>query len=578
MSDVRPTSHRRYRRRILGWGLLLLLVAFVVPAIFLVRWVQSDLGNRVPDALAAEGIVGVTADFSGQDGTLACAAPLPDPDTAVAAALDVYGVREIELDGSCTADPADDSGGAVGDERPVDSTADTTQSSVSVPDPRDTTGTTDDDVATTSVGTSSDSTSTTSTIRIRETIAELIAADPQFGQLASLFEQTGLGETLDDDGPFTLFAPTDDAFDAAFEAVGADAFEELTSDPDRLRAVLSHHVTEGALAIADLGAGELTMLDGSAIEVDPGGAAGLTLTSDDVVARAADSSQLDIDATNGFVHAIDQVLLPADGGAEPTATATTTDPGDAGDATTSVTLADGQLTFVGTVASAAQRDELLSAATGTVDAANVLDQLAVDGGAVVSEDGLGRLTRLLVAMPANLVSGTATLTGESLTLTGVHLGDDADAALRALGNELDADVSLQARTAADAGAAQALQDELNDFVRENPILFEPNSVGLTAEAGAVVEQVAARAQRFDGVTITIVGHTDTDGDVALNQLISDGRANTVLGELVTAGIDPDTLTAEGRGDTLPILGADGNEDKEASRRVEFVVEAQPGAG
>ena len=63
--------------------------------------VEHDLEDRVPSELAEQGFAGVSATFSGQDGVLRCAAPLAEPEDAIDAAIDVWGVRAIELDRSC---------------------------------------------------------------------------------------------------------------------------------------------------------------------------------------------------------------------------------------------------------------------------------------------------------------------------------------------------------------------------------------------------------------------------------------------------------------------------------------------
>ena len=115
---------------------------------------------------------------------------------------------------------------------------------------------------------------------------------------------------------------------------------------------------------------------------------------------------------------------------------------------------------------------------------------------------------------------------------------------------------------------------MNAFVPANPVVFEPGSTDLTAESNAVIEQLAARALRLDGLDIVVVGHTDTDGSAEGNQLLSEGRAASVRAALVARGLDERVLTSEGRGETEPLLAADGTEDKAASRRVEFVVEAR----
>ncbi len=175
----------------------------------------------------------------------------------------------------------------------------------------------------------------------------------------------------------------------------------------------------------------------------------------------------------------------------------------------------------------------------------------------------------------NLMRTQAILTAaaDGVTLTGTYLDDAAQAELADVGTAQDAMLDLSARQAADADSAAALQTELNEFVLDNPILFEPNSATLTAGANAVIDQLAARATRLDGTAITIVGHTDSDGNFTTNQTLSEQRAASVLAALVERGLDAATLTSQGRGSTEPIIDESGAEDKAASRRVEFVVEA-----
>ena len=549
MADANRNSQRRYRRRILGWGLLLLVLAFVIPAFFVTRWVHSDLENRVENELTEAGIEGVSAVFSGQDGTLTCDAILADPNRVIELAVEVYGVHAIDLDRSClraVTAPVDG---------PEEETIGTEPASTEPP-------TTDDSSAEST--TTSTSEAPPNTEPELESIAELAGADPQFSQLQSLLDSSGLLETLGGDGPFTVLAPTDDAFDAAFEAVGADAFEALTSDPERLRTVLLHHVADGALASMDFESGPLLMLDETTVDVDISDSPTLVFTSGQVAATVSDEAQRDIEASNGVIHAIDQVLLPADFSIdEPVEQSTTT-----------ATLANGLITLTGTAQSTAQRDTLVAAAQAQVADGNVVDELVIDSDAAIADGDVDRLAQIVGALPLNLVSGDATLVGDQLSVNGVHTGEDERSALSALAAEVGADATLEARADADAATAQELQDELNEFVRLNPILFETNSSELSPEADSVVEQVAARAQRFEGVNITIIGHTDSDGDPAGNQELSDGRANSVLTELVALGIEDDTLAAEGRGESEPVLDADGIEDKASSRRVEFIVEAQ----
>ena len=102
--------------------------------------------------------------------------------------------------------------------------------------------------------------------------------------------------------------------------------------------------------------------------------------------------------------------------------------------------------------------------------------------------------------------------------------------------------------------------------------FQPGSAVLTADAEAVLDQLAAQALAFGGVTVTIEGHTDSDGDANANLSLSQQRAEAVLAGLVARGLDEGSLTAEGFGETQPVL-VGGAEDKDASRRVEFRIEA-----
>ena len=94
--SAQPAS--RYRRRILGLGALATGALYVIGAPIFNERIETDLERRVPVELAEAGFAGLTASFSGQDGTITCGAPLDDPEAARAAAYDVRGVRAIELD------------------------------------------------------------------------------------------------------------------------------------------------------------------------------------------------------------------------------------------------------------------------------------------------------------------------------------------------------------------------------------------------------------------------------------------------------------------------------------------------
>ncbi|MDP2290857.1 MAG: OmpA family protein [Actinomycetota bacterium] len=108
----RGGSPSRSRRSILLGGAAALAVLFVGGAVVQLPRIETDLQSRVDERLAIDGFA-ATSSFSGQDGTLRCSAPLPDPAAAVAAAESVWGVRSAALDGSCTGDGATTTSNAV---------------------------------------------------------------------------------------------------------------------------------------------------------------------------------------------------------------------------------------------------------------------------------------------------------------------------------------------------------------------------------------------------------------------------------------------------------------------------------
>ena len=83
--------------------------------------------------------------------------------------------------------------------------------------------------------------------------------------------------------------------------------------------------------------------------------------------------------------------------------------------------------------------------------------------------------------------------------------------------------------------------------------------------------IGSSEEAFEGVTITVEGHTDSDGDAIANQILSQQRAEAVRAALAERGVGAATITAEGFGEDRPVL-VNGVEDKDASRRVEFRIE------
>jgi basic membrane protein A and related proteins len=135
-------------------------------------------------------------------------------------------------------------------------------------------------------------------------IPEVAAAAGNFTTLLAAAEAAGLVETLSGPGPFTVFAPTDEAFAAALAAMNVTA-EQVLADPEMLTAILTYHVVAGVAATSDMVVGmtSATTVQGSDISIAVTDA-GVVLN--DLVNVVA----VDIPASNGVIHVIDGVLLP----------------------------------------------------------------------------------------------------------------------------------------------------------------------------------------------------------------------------------------------------------------------------
>ncbi len=130
------------------------------------------------------------------------------------------------------------------------------------------------------------------------TITDTAARTPQLSTLTRLVNEAGLADTLRGPGPFTVFAPSDEAF----KAVPAATLEQLARDKERLRAVLTYHVVAGKVMAADVRTGPVKSVQGADLALSK---AGSFVTVEDAVVQTAD-----VAATNGVVHVIDRVLMP----------------------------------------------------------------------------------------------------------------------------------------------------------------------------------------------------------------------------------------------------------------------------
>jgi uncharacterized surface protein with fasciclin (FAS1) repeats len=119
-----------------------------------------------------------------------------------------------------------------------------------------------------------------------------------FSTLLAGIKTAGLTDQLTGKGPFTVFAPTDEAF----KKLPAGALEGLLKDSAKLKAVLNYHVVAGHMLAKDMKSGDMMTLQGSPLTA--------SVSSSGVHVNGAHVKQADIVATNGVVHVIDAVIMP----------------------------------------------------------------------------------------------------------------------------------------------------------------------------------------------------------------------------------------------------------------------------
>jgi uncharacterized surface protein with fasciclin (FAS1) repeats len=200
-----------------------------------------------------------------------------------------------------------------------------------------------------------------------DTAATAASNNPLLSTLVSAVSEAGLVDTLNSDGPFTIFAPTNDAF----AAIPAEDLEAVLADQELLTSILTYHVVAGErLDAAALGtAGSAATVNGAELEF---GADGTTVNGVDVLCS-------NVMTANATVHIIGEVLMPPaddmgdmeEGAAMPTGPLCAAVP------------ADGEGSFAGmtddTAATAASNNPVLSTLVAAVSAAGLVDTLNSDG-------------------------------------------------------------------------------------------------------------------------------------------------------------------------------------------------------
>jgi transforming growth factor-beta-induced protein len=131
------------------------------------------------------------------------------------------------------------------------------------------------------------------------TVVDIAVANSDFSILVEAVTKAGLAGALSTEGPFTVFAPTNEAFKALFKQLGVSGIKDLTAE--QLTPILTYHVVAGKVMSTDLTNTSVATLNGQKIKID---------LSNGVKINESNVTTADISGTNGVVHVIDRVLLP----------------------------------------------------------------------------------------------------------------------------------------------------------------------------------------------------------------------------------------------------------------------------
>jgi len=133
-------------------------------------------------------------------------------------------------------------------------------------------------------------------------VVEIAIADERFSILVEAVSKAGLVDALSAEGPYTVFAPTNEAFEMLFKDLGINGVKDLTAE--QLTPILLYHVVSGKIMAADVKSGKVSTLNKDAWMNIEASSEGVTID------KGSDVVITDIVATNGVIHVIDKVLIP----------------------------------------------------------------------------------------------------------------------------------------------------------------------------------------------------------------------------------------------------------------------------
>ncbi len=247
-----------------------------------------------------------------------------------------------------------------------------------------------------------------------------------------------------------------------------------------------------------------------------------------------------------------------------------------------ITRSENGVDLKGSVPSAKLKQDLLSLAHRKFGFGNVKENLQIKEGADISGlsvKSFSKAANAALQAVSRLGEGKAELLDGGLKLNGGAFYEGAMAQVSkflssALPEGVATDANLAVITPGEALGSEECQAQLKGALSQNSIYFDSGKASISSDSFGLLDSLIYTAHRCQEAAIQIEGHTDSDGDDAFNQTLSEKRAQAVQSYLAKAGLDAGRLSAKGFGESKPVADNGTDEGKAKNRRIDFVILAQ----
>ncbi len=240
------------------------------------------------------------------------------------------------------------------------------------------------------------------------------------------------------------------------------------------------------------------------------------------------------------------------------------------DASLNVTINDGKVLLNGVLASQTEIDSVVTQASNTFGASNVINQLQIGD----NTDQLADTTGLFGALKNQAPAISMDLVGQSITVTGEMPSSPAkqDTLSRVQssfsGNVVDR-LTIAAAPTVEIIENDVCETTIANLLSETKINFATGSATISPSSFELLENITATAKRCTGANFEVAGHTDNTGSLEGNMNLSERRAQSVVNFLLKEGLPSTQFTTAGYGPNQPIADNQTNAGRAKNRRIEF---------